>query len=1190
MSIFNSTFPKYVAGQITARKEMVNKKTNRGSDFMQFTTAKNSWVRMVSMTNVNNSDSLSKQWVLYGGVPIKGTNDLRYGVGNGGNNGVYFSDLNNDPKQSSSNDKPYGYRPMPGITSVQSINKGTFGSLRQTTVKFICWDKYQLTQLEKLYMRPGFSVFVEWGWSLYIDHKDPSSINASPAASGPVSISNLVAYPIDPFGITDIQTTYNQIHNASEKYRGNYGAALGYVTNYSWQMLPNGGFECTTVIISHGNAINEIKASSNPFTILGSKTVGESRLTATLDPDPSKGVVEQPVLSNFEKIFLNLKAYKNQSEIFDPRGEFYVKYDNVVLPPGDPARLASSQQIQQYVIKTVDEEIRPKIQEYSTKSPFITTKDFKLDTYSYTIGDTFPFNVSSSWIKPTNGSSNGNGFEYIIFDELIEILETFFIPKDENGQAIIKLVEAYEGRYAACEDTVSIDPTICLLNNPYAEFLVNGKNVYNREGFQPILYTPTAAATTTNISASFENGKTIYETVVSIGNRKAKNDSDPVLKLNLGNVYVNIDCILETYRSLISSDGVSIVDFLNALLEKISFALGGVNDFKIYNNGNRLRIIDTKYLEISSDPEGDYSAKYKFDLIGLKSVCRDVKINSRVFSEQASMIAIAAANAGQTNNTLANLGDLYTSTQQHLNSGLKDRLIREAYVTNPSEAVGGGGIPPGLAPYYDLYWNTIDPLEKYLQRKVIGSGSLSDPTETIIIPTQEEVQNAYSLLNTHLMQLNGKDLDYKAIIPFELEITLDGIYGFSIGEVYTIDESVLPEVYTGTKNQDRKVGFILTGVQQDLQNNDWTTTLKGQMCLLDNDKIENSLRKVEKDKIKSIISGIRAGQAKMGYLAWAMVDYLLFLTVNALSKDGVEKASRPFLSGTNALPKFEGLTGKCSGNYEFKYETGIDAVYSRGKDSFWGTPLKKVLQNTSKTTKSTDSTDEAKGLEDIRASLDATTFTLMPFYDRTVADDTRTNTYLYKWWKEASTKGYPNFPATFKEILVYDDGGGTTIDMSPHLYTSGGGASSNFDRWMYAYNVYKGVGSVTGNELFIYREFDGGTEFSPAGLLRSNYSTVTELNNKCEAYAGIFYNTYTRAVALDLNKLRNKYRGLIFSHINNDWGTDGRFVRLSSADASLETDLAVNTRPAPYLISCTEVPFANPELKTSEVPWYLECK
>jgi len=1190
MSIFNSTFSKYVAGQITARKDIVNQKLARGSNFMLFTTAKNSWVRMVSMTNVGGSDTLSREWILSGGVPINGTStDLRYGVGNGGNNGVYFSNLNNK-KGSSSNNRPYGYRPMPGITSVQSINKGTFGSLRQTTVKFLCWDKYQLSQLEKLYMRPGFSVFVEWGWSLYIDHQVPSSINASPTE---LTIENLVAYPIDPFKITDINSTYDQIETACDTYRGNYYAALGYVTNYSWQMLPNGGFECSTVILSHGNTINEIKASSNPFTILGSKTISQPRLGVTLNSDPSAAnVLEQPVLSNFEKIFLNLKAYKNQGEIYDPAGEFYLKYDNSIAA-NSPVRLAESQLIKDTVTTTVNNEIRETIQSYSIKHPFLRAEGYSVTKHSYSINPaTAPFMASSSWVKPTNGSSNGNGFEYITFDELFEVLETFFVPKDEKGQAIIKLIEPYHGRYAMCEDTVSIDPTTCLLRNPNAEFLVNGQTVYNRPGFDPYLYSPSAGSLSANIASLWTNPQYLPDTSNEITTRAS--DNQPVYSLNLGDVNINIDCILETYRGLINSDGVSIIDFLNALLEKISFALGGINDFKIYNSKNTIRVIDTKYLEVSKDPNGSYSEKYKLDLIGLKSVCRDVKINSRVFSEQASMVAIAAANAGKSGNTQANLGDLYTSTQQHLNYELNDRLIRETYVTNPSTAIGGG-IDPKLAPYYDLYWNTIDPLEKYLHRKVIGSGSLANPTEKIIIPTQEEIQNAYSLLNTHLLQLNGKDLDYKAIIPFELEVTLDGISGFNIGEVYTIDESVLPEVYTGTNKKERKVGFILTAVQQNLQNNDWTTTLVGQMCLLDNDLIKLPFSKSEKDTIKSIINSIRAGNRKIGYLAWAMIDYLIFLTINTISKDD-NKLSKPFLSGTDSLTKFKANSGTCEDNAIFSYDATISTLFTQGVTyGGLGNFVRPVLQSTPKTTTTATADSKGNGLESVRKSM-ANAFTTIPFYDSVTADDTRTNTYLYKWWNEAKTKGYPDFPATFKEILIYDDGIGTTIDMSPHLYSPNKNvATTNFDRYIYDENIYQTTSKVSGNELFIYRDFDGGSnEYTPAVLLRTNYSKEAEINSACEFLAGVYYRNYVKAVALDLNALRNKYKGLVFSHIATGWGTDAPFIRNANTPAaSLESDLNVNYRTGGQLGTCSDTSILStvtPEFQTSHIPWALDCK
>jgi hypothetical protein len=52
---------------------------------------------------------------------------------------------------------------MPGITGVELRTLGAYGSIFETTVKFNCWDSHQLNELELLYMRPGYSVLLEWG-------------------------------------------------------------------------------------------------------------------------------------------------------------------------------------------------------------------------------------------------------------------------------------------------------------------------------------------------------------------------------------------------------------------------------------------------------------------------------------------------------------------------------------------------------------------------------------------------------------------------------------------------------------------------------------------------------------------------------------------------------------------------------------------------------------------------------------------------------------------------------------------------------------------------------------------------------------------------------------------------------------------------------------------------------------------
>ena len=135
---------------------------------------------------------------------------------------------------------------------------------------------------------------------------------------------------------------------------------------------------------------------------------------------------------------------------------------------------------------------------------------------------------------------------------------------------------------------------------------------------------------------------------------------------DIGNILVSIDKLVRLYKSTNQGqDGVLLIDYLQKLLDDISFALGGINDFKIFVDKNKAQIIDAKYLENGS--KSARNTKYKFDLVGLKSICRDVKINSRIFESQSTMIAISAQ-------ARANIGDIYSSTQAYLNNGLTDRL------------------------------------------------------------------------------------------------------------------------------------------------------------------------------------------------------------------------------------------------------------------------------------------------------------------------------------------------------------------------------------------------------------------------------------------------------------------------------------------------------------------------------------
>lgn len=64
------------------------------------------------------------------------------------------------------NSSKYGFTPMPGITSFSSKSK-SMGSLNEAQLTIKVNDAFQLAVIDALYLRLGYTMFLEWGNSLY---------------------------------------------------------------------------------------------------------------------------------------------------------------------------------------------------------------------------------------------------------------------------------------------------------------------------------------------------------------------------------------------------------------------------------------------------------------------------------------------------------------------------------------------------------------------------------------------------------------------------------------------------------------------------------------------------------------------------------------------------------------------------------------------------------------------------------------------------------------------------------------------------------------------------------------------------------------------------------------------------------------------------------------------------------------
>ena len=264
MSIFKEPFSSEISSSLSIRQTIAGKE-NRTLQELTFINSNTSWVKFASSVNVNGSPDLASQNVLAGGTLFNG--NQRFGVGAESSNAYSL-------KNTKGENNILGIKPMPGITSVEIQNKGAYGSLRQATVNFQCWDIKQLEILETLYMRPGYTVLLEFGRNNYFENGK----------------LNPIRYKDDFFTQqnVDLHSYLNDLHKRSTDSKGHYDSLFGYITNYAWNAREDGGYDCKTEIISTGEILESLKVNYSVGLVDFSSLIGSlsrSITSASVDPN-----------------------------------------------------------------------------------------------------------------------------------------------------------------------------------------------------------------------------------------------------------------------------------------------------------------------------------------------------------------------------------------------------------------------------------------------------------------------------------------------------------------------------------------------------------------------------------------------------------------------------------------------------------------------------------------------------------------------------------------------------------------------------------------------------------------------------------------------------------------------------------------------------------------------------------------
>tara|TARA_Y100000996_G_scaffold356195_1_gene297003 strand:- start:84 stop:4217 length:4134 start_codon:yes stop_codon:yes gene_type:complete len=144
-------------------------------------------------------------------------------------------------------------KPQSGIISMTSDTKGALGLVKETTVEFMVHNFYDFDKIyNKYFLKPGATVFVDYGWNDITDLYSPTELLDSEKNSGGI---REFLYGEQRYGATK-----NGIITDNE---GDFDVIQGVVTDYNAKIEPNGSVRCSVTLTSANSTLLGFKAGED---------------------------------------------------------------------------------------------------------------------------------------------------------------------------------------------------------------------------------------------------------------------------------------------------------------------------------------------------------------------------------------------------------------------------------------------------------------------------------------------------------------------------------------------------------------------------------------------------------------------------------------------------------------------------------------------------------------------------------------------------------------------------------------------------------------------------------------------------------------------------------------------------------------------------------------------------------------
>ena len=701
-----------VIAQLNARSKVYSKELRSDKD-IEYMNSRTGWVKLTSGVNVGDSDALARKYILIGGT-----------LGREGTNTYSLFD------------QGLGYRPMPGITDVQITSVNRFGLLKEATIRYNCWDVSQLEELERLYMRPGFTALLEWGHSIQV--KNNGSYDSTPQ-----TVTKFFEKEIDK------QLIYSEIETLKKNSNQNYDAILGFVKNFSWSYRQDGGYDCTTSIISIGELIESMQVALDMKSVL-----------PNYEESQDKSKQEKPTF--LQTILRCLKE------------------------------------------GLIDESLDKECPDFRTKYKEINGEDFPdLNTFLR-----FPIKMTSNGKEVADSGTWSTYIPLYVFCGIVNVM----LLKDSTTTNIVhintkikplKSVDATSTipmcRFRTFKEHTSADPRICIIG--------------------------------TMSSTSFPFSQNIVDKL----QKSRTGSSDEIL-----NIYVNVDVLSQAVENLVvdpNAEKRTLFNLFKPVFSEINYAMGDINEFDFHYDDtiSTLYIVDRKVQVTPSDLS-------EIPITGLKSTVTGFNFVTKLSPAVTTMVAISAQAGG------ADCG-IEAESLLRWNEGLKSRVIMTRNISGEKKKEESA----------EEKKTRLEKEQK--ERRTYIEKALTDfyTKEQYVTETFETVKTKYKhYASSYVTEVESEDNKLAGpagIIPFEVNIEMDGISGVKIGQAFVIKSKIMPSQYDGV------IGFIVTGIDNKISNNRWTTNLKAQTIIISGAKnkskplANNGLSTKEKRGLPSVSYG-----------------------------------------------------------------------------------------------------------------------------------------------------------------------------------------------------------------------------------------------------------------------------------------------------------------------------------------------